>query len=556
MADDRSPRRRKRTFSTTSTISTDDYQDASEQIVEDISLEFFYKPRSITALACLFVYLVYSAFTRNPDATREENIWSGMVSLAVVFLVLSLLVMPNGPFIRPHPALWRMIFGASVLYMSFLAFALFQTRADFRNILFFFDPELRHEGPDTKEYAVNCSQVSLARLWGHCDIFAFAHFFGWALKALLIRNAWLLWIASITWEVTEVFFSHLLPNFAECWWDALLLDFLICNGLGIHFGLYVCKKLEMRNYHWESIKDIQTTTGKLRRAAMQFTPASWTHVRWMDPKCSYMRFFAIYQLLIISQIVELNTFFLKHILWVPTSHWLNYFRLFVISLTVAPSLRQYYVYITDTRSRRLGTQAWVLIVITCLELLICIKYGLDMFKKAEIVSITLWLLFQMAISLMVLYFMVMTKSKEVNVMKANIVERLKMLKKYGTKKPTFLEEIPAEDPNTKTLNYIKKNGNHTFQEDGQVYDFGLANGGYQNGTVVRGEQQHYERGLRSTKHIHETPPDDKPTADPSHVQAQGTRKRRPRRSDLGGQLGGVNYEVKTRLRTRKSQAGL
>lgn len=35
-------------------------------------------------------------FNRNPAATREENIWSGMVSLAVVFLVLSLLVMPNG----------------------------------------------------------------------------------------------------------------------------------------------------------------------------------------------------------------------------------------------------------------------------------------------------------------------------------------------------------------------------------------------------------------------------------------------------------------------------
>ena len=35
-------------------------------------------------------------FNRNPAATREDNIWSGMVSLAVVFLVLSLLVMPNG----------------------------------------------------------------------------------------------------------------------------------------------------------------------------------------------------------------------------------------------------------------------------------------------------------------------------------------------------------------------------------------------------------------------------------------------------------------------------
>lgn len=32
----------------------------------------------------------------------------------------------------------------------FLAFALFQTRDDFRNILFFFDPALIDEGPDTK----------------------------------------------------------------------------------------------------------------------------------------------------------------------------------------------------------------------------------------------------------------------------------------------------------------------------------------------------------------------------------------------------------------------
>ena len=38
----------------------------------------------------------------------------------------------------------------SVLYMLFLAFALFQTREDFRKILFFFDPKLELEGPDTK----------------------------------------------------------------------------------------------------------------------------------------------------------------------------------------------------------------------------------------------------------------------------------------------------------------------------------------------------------------------------------------------------------------------
>ena len=46
--------------------------------------------------------------------------------------------------------LFVFILGMSVLYMLFLAFALFQTREDFRKILFFFDPKLESEGPDTK----------------------------------------------------------------------------------------------------------------------------------------------------------------------------------------------------------------------------------------------------------------------------------------------------------------------------------------------------------------------------------------------------------------------
>jgi Phosphatidyl serine synthase len=52
----------------------------------------------------------------------------------------------------------------------------------------------------------------------------------------------------------QIAFAHLLPNFAECWWDAIVLDVLLCNGLGIWLGMYVCRKLEMRNYHWESIR--------------------------------------------------------------------------------------------------------------------------------------------------------------------------------------------------------------------------------------------------------------------------------------------------------------
>jgi len=33
------------------------------------------------------------------------------------------------------------------------------------------------------------------------------------MKALMIRNYWICWTLSITWEMTEVQFTHLLPNF-------------------------------------------------------------------------------------------------------------------------------------------------------------------------------------------------------------------------------------------------------------------------------------------------------------------------------------------------------
>ena len=55
-----------------------------------------------------------------------------------------------------------------------------------------------------QEYAVNCSQLSLSRIWSHIDVFAYAHFLGWALKALLIRHYGILWTISIMWEITEV----------------------------------------------------------------------------------------------------------------------------------------------------------------------------------------------------------------------------------------------------------------------------------------------------------------------------------------------------------------
>merc|ERR1711915_1161432 len=167
-------------------------------------------------------------------------------------------------------------------------------------------------------------------------------------------------------------------------------DVILCNGLGIFTGMQVCKFLEMREYKWESIKNISGAKGKFKRALLQFTPESWTHVRWLDPNSSYMRLVAIIQLMLIWQVVELNTFFIKHIFPMPAEHPICVLRILMTGLIAAPTIRQYYTYVTDPRCKRLGTQCWVFFMITFSELILSVKFGLDLFSHTQLSKMCLW----------------------------------------------------------------------------------------------------------------------------------------------------------------------
>ncbi|XP_018333934.1 phosphatidylserine synthase 1 [Agrilus planipennis] len=378
----------------------DSFSTINEKPVDDISLEFFYKPHTITLLAISIGVVIYTAFVRD-NGSIEKNIWDGFLCCVFFFLIISVLAFPNGPFTRPHPVIWRMVFGLSVLYLMALLFLIFQQTQTVRNILLWLDPSLATFHIDMeKEYGVNCSDITVERIWSHLDVFALGHFLGWMFKAILFRHAGILWAISCMWEITEIAFAHLLPNFIECWWDAWILDVLLCNGLGIWCGLFICRKLEMREYKWVGIKDIQSTTGKIKRAVLQFTPESWTSVRWLDPKCSYMRVIAFTQLVLFWQVSELNTFFLKHVFELPPSHTLVTARLILIGVIVAPSVRQYYTYCTDTQCKRLGTQCWVYVCIMVFEALLCIKHGHGLFQQTHPANIILWFLIQFVISVL------------------------------------------------------------------------------------------------------------------------------------------------------------
>ncbi|CAG0888752.1 unnamed protein product [Cyprideis torosa] len=364
----------------------------NERPVDDISLEIFYKPHTLSLLLTSITGLVYFAFTRNEESLYD-NILAGILAASFFFLVISLLAAPNGPFVRPHPAVWRLVFGLSVLYLMFLMTMIFQNYQTVRGILVHYYPELRNFSIDhEKVYGEDCNPVTWEKLWSHVDVFAFAHFSGWVMKAILVRHYGILWTISIMWEVTEVLFSHLLPNFIECWWDAFGLDVLLCNGLGIYVGMQICRYLEMRDYHWESVRTIRTTRGKIKRCVLQFTPHSWTQVRWLQPESGFMRMFAMWQLIVFWMLSELNTFFLKHILETPPDHPLVIARILFLGLIVAPTVRQYYGYVTDSRCRRMGTQCWIFVAITLAEAVLCVKLGKDVFAKAQLLKILAWLI--------------------------------------------------------------------------------------------------------------------------------------------------------------------
>lgn len=298
---------------------------------------------------------------------------------SAVLLLVGVLQFRDGPFIRPHPAVWRLVLGLSVLYEMVLLFVLFQEKNDMRSWLGLVDSELGKPLPE-RNYAENCDLTWENVKDQTVDVFVLAHFFGWWAKSIILRDSWFCWILSVMFEVMEYSLQYQLPNFAECWWDHWILDVLVCNWAGIYAGMKTCEYLEMKQYSWRGIRDIPSYTGKLKRTVAQFTPHSWTSFQWGSTK-NFTRFLSVIGLLYMVLQCELNAFYLKYLLWIPPAHPINIYRLFLFFFMTLPAVRELYQYMVDPKCRRFGMHVWLLIANIITELLICVKYGQGEFPQ-------------------------------------------------------------------------------------------------------------------------------------------------------------------------------
>ncbi|KAG6396604.1 hypothetical protein SASPL_142757 [Salvia splendens] len=369
-----------------------DLSTSSSEDEHDPWTAWAYKPRTITLLLIGACFLVWASGALDPERGSETELVTsvkrGLWAMSAVFLAYCLLQAPSTILIRPHPAIWRLVHGMAVIYLVALTFLLFQKRDDARQFMQFLHPDLGVEHPE-RSYGADCRiylpENPTSRFKNVYDTlfdeFVLAHILGWWGKAIMIRNQPLLWVLSIGFELMELTFRHMLPNFNECWWDSIILDIFICNWFGIWSGMRTVRYFDGRTYEWVGISQQPNIMGKVKRTLGQFTPAMWDKDEW-HPFLGPFRFVQVLSLCIVFLTVELNTFFLKFCLWVPPRNPIIVYRLVLWWLIAIPTIREYNSYLQDRKLvKKVGTFCWLSLAICIVELLICIKFGHGLFPN-------------------------------------------------------------------------------------------------------------------------------------------------------------------------------
>ena len=215
------------------------------------------------------------------------------------------------------------------------------------------------------------------------DEFVLAHLLGWVAKALIFRDWKILLFLSIGFELMELTFAHMLPNFNECWWDSWILDVLLCNNIGMLIGLFAIQRREKYGNEWVGVSSQPTILLKAKRLFLQFTPETVERYEW-KMMSSPKRFIQCMTLAAACLACEVNAFFMKFVLWIPPRNMLNTYRLFVFFLMVIPAVNEYYYFVTKTgkeQVNKLGVFTWIFLSCTFLEFLIIFKFGRELFRE-------------------------------------------------------------------------------------------------------------------------------------------------------------------------------
>ncbi|KAG6616277.1 phosphatidylserine synthase [Phytophthora cinnamomi] len=354
------------------------------------------QPRQIFVLLLVVAGFSYFSFTHDSQ-DAAQNVRNALFAAILIFLVYCFLQTRDGLMVRPHPGVWRVVHGCSVVYLLLLAAMLVQNREGAMAAMRFVFPEVGSRPKTVVPAQLQCEINSESLTRGVTSIWFFAHVTGWWGKMCMFRDWRFCWVLSIAFEILELAFQFVIPDFQECWWDSLLLDMLGANMLGMCLGRVTLWLLESKEYDWSGRRGKKM--GYFRLALNQFTPFSWEQYHW-EVFSSFKRFAEIVFAMVLCLITELNAFFVLTTLSIPKESNFNSYRLLLVFLIGIPAAAevgphaclllllialpsnlftslslQYYEFITNPECWRLGQNSWMILSIATFEILVWVKFS-------------------------------------------------------------------------------------------------------------------------------------------------------------------------------------
>lgn len=271
---------------------------------------------------------------------------------------------------------------AIIIHYSCVIFCQFFSPEELRIILQFIFKNIIFQDVE-KSYMEECNSFSSFK--DKLDVFVIAHLLGWFIKGFAMRNFFYLFLNSILFELCELKFQHILPNFYECWWDHVLLDILGCNLLGILLSLGVMKCLNMTFFTWTIPNKAKLKTEHL------ILPKLDKICRRIFKNSSSLILLIFYS--IIVNVVDLNIFFLKAELKIPTTHTLVFLRTLFISFMAVKASNELNNIITKGINPEYVSYVYSIISIITLEVILCVKWfpALNSDHSDATVINTVWL---------------------------------------------------------------------------------------------------------------------------------------------------------------------
>ncbi|XP_078576153.1 phosphatidylserine synthase 2-like isoform X2 [Branchiostoma floridae x Branchiostoma japonicum] len=350
----------------------------SREIVADEDGRTSHFWRGYTLLLVLTCVLAFVAPFQETPTNDKHNAKRYVGIFVTMFLVFAVPFAPNGPFKWPHPVFWRVLTCLCVVYQMGLTFLLFQTADKSRQVLKYVDESLG-EPLHRKSYGENCTFWDadhpgrvIHKIWAECDIYWVSHLLGFYLNALALRDYWITHVMSVMFELLEYSLEHQIPEFEECWWDHWILDAVLCNGLGIWCGMKTLEYLDMKLYNWRGLWQVPVHDSNRKTTLEQLKSPDWSRAR------RFKRCLAVFVFIISLLIMELNAFYLKSVLWIPISHWLQLVRLVLFLLGGAAVSREVYQYMDDPSCKSLGHWTWMAFLLVMTELAIVLRFGRDL----------------------------------------------------------------------------------------------------------------------------------------------------------------------------------